>query len=53
MRLALRAAGYTGVVTNTLEYDPRLVASASGASVFVQTAPFEAAAEHARTWHSS
>lgn len=38
---ALGAAGYHGVFTNQLEYDPQLVSSAAGASVMLQTAAYE------------
>lgn len=41
---ALRDGGYLGTFTNLVQYDPNLVAQASGASVFLQTAPTEAAA---------
>jgi ABC-type branched-subunit amino acid transport system substrate-binding protein len=41
---ALRDASYFGTFTNLVQYDPNLVAPAAGASVFVQTAPTEAAA---------
>ena len=39
----LRDASYFGTFTNLVQYDPNLVAQASGASVFVQAAPTEAA----------
>ena len=41
---ALRDGGYLGTFTNLVQYDPNLVAQSSGASVFLQTAPTEAAA---------
>jgi ABC-type branched-subunit amino acid transport system substrate-binding protein len=40
---ALRDGGYLGTFTNLVQYDPNLVAQASGASVFLQTTPTEAA----------
>jgi len=43
---ALRDGGYLGTFTNLVQYDPNLVAQASGASVFLQTAPTEAAANY-------
>jgi ABC-type branched-subunit amino acid transport system substrate-binding protein len=43
---ALRDATYLGTFTNLVQYDPNLVAQASGASVFVQTATTEAAASN-------
>lgn len=43
-RTALNAAGYTGVFTDSIEYEPQRVASAAGAMVFLQTAPVESAA---------
>jgi ABC-type branched-subunit amino acid transport system substrate-binding protein len=42
-RTALAAAGFAGVFSDSLEYDPQLVASAKGAAVFLQTAPVESA----------
>jgi ABC-type branched-subunit amino acid transport system substrate-binding protein len=42
-RTALAAAGFAGVFSDALEYDPQLVASAQGAAVFLQTAPVESA----------
>jgi Periplasmic binding protein len=47
VQAALRDAGYLGMFTNLLEYDPNLVAQASGASVFVQTAAVETSATNA------
>jgi ABC-type branched-subunit amino acid transport system substrate-binding protein len=44
---ALRDGGYFGTFTNLMQYDPNLVAEAAGASVFVQTAPVEVAANNA------
>lgn len=44
---ALRDGGYPGTFTDLVQYDPNLVAQASGASVFVQTAPAEAAPDNA------
>jgi ABC-type branched-subunit amino acid transport system substrate-binding protein len=43
---AVRDAAYFGTFTNLVQYDPNLVAQASGASVFLQTAPTEAAANN-------
>jgi len=43
---ALRDGGYLGTFTNLVQYDPNLVAQSSGASVFLQTAPTEAAANN-------
>jgi branched-chain amino acid transport system substrate-binding protein len=43
---ALRAASYVGVFTNVLEYDPNLVAPASGAFVAIQTAATETAPQN-------
>jgi ABC-type branched-subunit amino acid transport system substrate-binding protein len=43
VRTALAAAGFAGVFSDSLEYDPQLVASAQGAAVFLQTAPVESA----------
>jgi ABC-type branched-subunit amino acid transport system substrate-binding protein len=41
---ALRAGGYTGMFTDTIEYDPDLVVSSSTTAVMVQTAAVETAA---------
>jgi ABC-type branched-subunit amino acid transport system substrate-binding protein len=41
---ALRDGAYLGTFTNLVQYDPNLVAQASGASVFVQTGTTESAA---------
>jgi ABC-type branched-subunit amino acid transport system substrate-binding protein len=43
MQQALGAAGLLGVFTNQIEYDPNLVAPATGAFVMTQTAPTESA----------
>jgi hypothetical protein len=43
MQQALGAAGFLGVFTNRIEYDPNLVAPANGAIVMTQTAPTESA----------
>jgi ABC-type branched-subunit amino acid transport system substrate-binding protein len=43
-RSALAGAGFTGVFSDSIEYDPQLVASAQGAAVFLQTAAAESAA---------
>jgi ABC-type branched-subunit amino acid transport system substrate-binding protein len=42
-KAALADAGFKGVFTDSIEYDPQLVAGAEGAMVFVQTAPVESA----------
>ena len=42
-RSALAGAGFTGVFSDSIEYDPQLVASSQGSSVFLQTAPVESA----------
>jgi hypothetical protein len=39
----LRDSGYAGTFTNQIQYDPNLVVQSAGASIFVQTAPTEAA----------
>jgi ABC-type branched-subunit amino acid transport system substrate-binding protein len=44
MRRALRDGGYTGLFTDTIEYDPDLVVPAAGSAVMLQTAAFETAA---------
>ena len=43
MQQALGAAGFLGVFTNQIQYDPNLVAPANGATVMTQTAPTESA----------
>ena len=43
LRQALASAGFTGVFTDTVEYEPTLVAAATGALVFAPTAPVESA----------
>ena len=43
MQQALGAAGFLGVFTNQIQYDPNLVAPAIGAIVLTQTAPTESA----------
>ena len=44
LRQALRAAGFLGVFTNTVEYEPGLTASATGSFVMSTTAAVESAA---------
>ena len=44
LRQALRNNGYAGVFTDTVEYEPDLVAAATGALVFAPTAAVETAA---------
>jgi hypothetical protein len=44
LRDALRAAGFNGVFTDSIEYDPQLVVPSQGSAVFLQTAPVESAA---------
>jgi ABC-type branched-subunit amino acid transport system substrate-binding protein len=44
MQRALRDGGYTGLFTDTIEYDPDLVVPAAGSAVMLQTAAFETAA---------
>ncbi len=44
LRQAVRNAGYLGVFTDTVEYEPALVASATGSLVFTPTAAVESAA---------
>ncbi|HEU5306663.1 MAG TPA: ABC transporter substrate-binding protein [Acidimicrobiia bacterium] len=46
MQQALAAAGFLGIFTNQLQYDPGLVAPAVGAFVPTQTAPTESAADN-------
>ena len=43
LRQAVRGTGYLGVFTNAVEYDPDLVASATGSFVFTSTAAVESA----------
>jgi ABC-type branched-subunit amino acid transport system substrate-binding protein len=43
LRQALGSAGYAGLVTDTVEYEPDLVASSTGALVFAPTAAVESA----------
>ncbi|HXY92073.1 MAG TPA: ABC transporter substrate-binding protein [Acidimicrobiia bacterium] len=43
MKRALRDAGFAGVFTDNIEYDPDLVAAASTSSVMLQTAALETA----------
>ncbi len=44
MKRALAGAGFSGLFTDAIEYDPELVAAASGSWVFVQSAAVEASA---------
>jgi ABC-type branched-subunit amino acid transport system substrate-binding protein len=43
LRQAVRAAGYRGVFTDTVEYEPTLVGAATGSLVFTPTAAVESA----------
>jgi ABC-type branched-subunit amino acid transport system substrate-binding protein len=43
VQAALRAGGYTGLFTDTIEYDPDLVASSTATAVMLQTAAVETA----------
>jgi len=43
---ALTDLGYEGELTNAVGYDPRLVASFAGSTVFIQFAPYESAADN-------
>ena len=43
VKSALSGAGFTGVFTDAIEYDPQLVVGAEGSMVFLQTAPAESA----------
>jgi ABC-type branched-subunit amino acid transport system substrate-binding protein len=43
VKSALAAAEFKGVFTDSIEYDPQLVAGAEGSMVFLQTAPVESA----------
>lgn len=42
----LNELNYEGVQTNAVQYDPRLISTAQGSTVFIQMAPFEAAPEN-------
>jgi branched-chain amino acid transport system substrate-binding protein len=46
MQQALVAAGYSGPITNRIQYSPNLVAPATGVFVPTQTAPLETAADN-------
>jgi hypothetical protein len=46
LQRTLRIAGFGGIFTDTNEYDPDLVSSATSTSVLLQTAPIEAAANN-------
>jgi branched-chain amino acid transport system substrate-binding protein len=43
LRQAVRGAGYSGVFTDTVEYEPTLVGSATGSLIFTWMAPVESA----------
>lgn len=43
MQKGLQNAGFKGPIINTLTYSPQLVAASKGGTVYVQTAPIEAA----------
>jgi len=43
VKTELADAGFKGVFTDSIEYDPQLVAAADGTMVFLQTAPVESA----------
>jgi ABC-type branched-subunit amino acid transport system substrate-binding protein len=43
LQTALRAGGYAGLFTDTIEYDPELVASSTATAVMLQTAALETA----------
>ncbi|MGH9031403.1 MAG: ABC transporter substrate-binding protein [Acidimicrobiia bacterium] len=42
----LRELNYEGVQTNAVQYDPRLIATAEGSTVYIQMAPFQSAPEN-------
>ncbi|MFI5047454.1 MAG: ABC transporter substrate-binding protein [Acidimicrobiia bacterium] len=46
LQTALSGAGYAGVVTNTIEYEPDLVATSTGAYVVTPTAALETAPDN-------
>jgi len=46
MDAKLKELGYGGLLTNAVQYDPRLIGGAEGSTVFIQMAPFQAAPEN-------
>ncbi|HUF84375.1 MAG TPA: ABC transporter substrate-binding protein, partial [Acidimicrobiia bacterium] len=42
----LKELNYEGLLTNAVQYDPRLIGGAEGSTVFIQMAPFQAAPEN-------
>jgi hypothetical protein len=42
----LKELNYEGLLTNAVQYDPRLIGGAEGSTVYIQMAPFQAAPEN-------